>query len=148
MLYFVCYRAFSRVPVGVSMLCFVCYRAFSRVPAGAPSSSLHHGPGVPVCAGPDPQDVLPSAHLSLAHSHHWNGQYYVCLSISVHLQSSQKWSILCPFYLFIHILHMFIRNVQLYINSLSILSNQCSIDFSVNRITTRINCKLHLYHIV
>lgn len=76
--------AFSGVPVSAFMLCFVCYRAISGVPAGAPSSSLHHGSGVPVCAGPDPQNVMPSADFSLANCHHRNGQYSVHLSIHVY----------------------------------------------------------------
>ena len=56
----------------IILLC-ILYRAVGRIPAGAPPGPLHHGPGVPVCAGADPEDVLSPADFPLAHRHHRNG---------------------------------------------------------------------------
>ena len=86
------YRAVGRIPAGapyiamyslqsgwpnpyeclIILLC-ILYRAVGRIPAGAPPGPLHHGPGVPVCAGADPEDVLSPADFPLAHRHHRNG---------------------------------------------------------------------------
>ena len=70
----------------IILLC-ILYRAVGRIPAGAPPGPLHHGPGVPVCAGADPEDVLSPADFPLAHRHHRNGtdlSLSLCWSLSVH----------------------------------------------------------------
>ena len=75
----------------IILLC-ILYRAVGRIPAGAPPGPLHHGPGVPVCAGADPEDVLSPADFPLAHRHHRNG---TDLSLSLSLLVSR--SVHCVF---------------------------------------------------